>query len=259
MTEHAPGFYRYTNAGITLDICPGLAEGTDGQTTPVVSVAIGSIGVRIPPEEADALIAAIRTAAGQTERHTPATASVCICGHPEHQHFEGACQTCDCGDFLVPEAAREMIAHLHRAVLAKQDGRRATTLRERADFLEGVLRNTADPSSDPRYWSAIHDVIRGLRQEADGVQPPTEGEAELTATLVINRSDSYCDGCRKPTLPQRTHHTDISGWTPVPGGGCGARFTATRSDYRDITPDELKDVRPDLPAAAPAAPEEPSR
>lgn len=155
------------------------------------------------------------------------------------------------------DAIRDRAADLAAAPPAPAD--RAAVLRERADFLEGVLRNTADPSSDPRYWSAIHDVIRGLRQEADGaaagVQPPTS-EAELTATLVINRSDSYCDGCGKPTLPQRTHHTDISGWTPKPGGGCGARFTATRSDYRGITADELKDVRPDLPPAAPAAPEE---
>ncbi|MFD5900980.1 hypothetical protein ACFWHG_05710 [Streptomyces microflavus] len=113
--------------------------------------------------------------------------------------------------------------------------------------------------------SSITDRARELRavlaaDAAAGVQPPTTGEAELTATLVINRSDSYCDGCQKPTLPQRTHHTDISGWTPKPGGGCGARFTATRSDYRSITPAELKDVRPDLPLAttpaAPAAPEE---
>ncbi|WP_405824255.1 hypothetical protein OG705_29245 [Streptomyces sp. NBC_00838] len=53
---------------------------------------------------------------------------------------------------------------------------RAAILRERADFLEDVLRNTADPNSDPRYWAAIHHVVRGLRQVADeaaaGVQQP---------------------------------------------------------------------------------------
>ncbi|MFF2864543.1 hypothetical protein ACFVSX_32265 [Streptomyces rubiginosohelvolus] len=114
---------------------------------------------------------------------------------------------------------------------------------------------------DPATTAGAADSSRLAADAAAGVQPPTS-EAELTATLVINRTDSYCDGCRKPTLPQRTHHTDISGWTPVPGGGCGARFTATRSDYRDITPDELREVRPDLPPAtppaAPAAPEEPT-
>ncbi|MER8233512.1 hypothetical protein [Streptomyces sp. NPDC094049] len=77
-------------------------------------------------------------------------------------------------------------------------------------------------------------------------------QPELTATLVINRTNSYCDGCRKPTLPRNTHHTDISGWDPRPGEGCGALFTATRTDYQDITADVLMNVRPDLPPITPA-------
>ncbi|MFE5853568.1 hypothetical protein ACFQ61_10190 [Streptomyces sp. NPDC056500] len=190
MTEHAPGFYRYTNAGITLDICPGLAEGTDGRTTPVVSVAIGSIGVRIPPEEADALIAAINTAAGQTERHTPATASVCICGHPEHQHFEGACQTCDCGDYIEPQDAREVITRLHRAALSQQDIRRAATLREGADAV-GRLDYDEDASdygfdSYRDAWdSGVMDaakLLRGLADEAAGEQPPAAPAAPEETT-----------------------------------------------------------------------------
>ncbi|MFF2731818.1 hypothetical protein ACFVS9_28405 [Streptomyces sp. NPDC058008] len=107
-------------------------------------------------------------------------APACICGHPAQQHFEDVCQVCDCGDYLVPEAAREMIAHLRAAVLATQDGRRATVLNERADYFEGVLRNAADPGSDPRYWSAISDVIRGLRQQAAEAQQPTPAPAEET-------------------------------------------------------------------------------
>ncbi len=76
------------------------------------------------------------------------------------------------------------------------------------------------------------DLRRLAGEAAAGAHQTEQAQPELTATLVINRTDSYCDGCRKPTLPKRTHHTDISGWSPVPGGGCGARFTATRSDYR---------------------------
>ena len=57
---------------------------------------------------------------------------------------------------------------------------RATVLNERADFFEGVLRNAADPEGDPRYWSAISDVIRGLRQQAAEVQQPTPDVAEAT-------------------------------------------------------------------------------
>lgn len=146
---------------------------------------------------------------------------------------------------------------------------RAATLRDAADEL-GRMDYDVD-ANDYGYdsyrdaWnSGVMDgagLLRRLAGEAAaGMQQTTEGEAELTATLVINRTDSYCDGCREPTLPRNTHHTDISGWTPEPGGGCGARFTATRSDYRSITADDLKDVRPDLPVAtppaAPAAPEE---
>lgn len=79
-------------------------------------------------------------------------------------------------------------------------------------------------------------------------------EPELTAVLYINRSDSRCGHCRKGTLPDATHHVDISGWTPRPGQGCGARFVATDSDYAAITNDELRRMRPDLPARpAPSA------
>jgi len=55
---------------------------------------------------------------------------------------------------------------------------RATVLNERADFLESCLRNAADPEGDPRYWSAISDVIRGLRQLAAEAQQPAPAETE---------------------------------------------------------------------------------
>jgi hypothetical protein len=72
--------------------------------------------------------------------------------------------------------------------------------------------------------------------------------SELTATLVINLLDSYCSHCRKPTLIRGvTHHTDISGYTPKPGGGCGARFVDTSSDYAAVTTERLRELRPDLP------------
>ncbi|MEW2071976.1 hypothetical protein [Streptomyces sp. NPDC007346] len=132
---------------------------------------------------------------------------------------------------------------------------RAEVLREAAEAVDNTEfpDEYVDLFDNGARWASR--LLRRLADDAAaGVQQTTEGEAELTATLVINRNDSYCDGCGKPTLPQRTHHTDISGWTPKPGGGCGAQFTAMRSDYGGITVDELKDVRPDLPVATPAAP-----
>lgn len=79
---------------------------------------------------------------------------------------------------------------------------------------------------------------------------------ELTATLIINISDSECGHCGKPTLLRdrhgtpTTHHTDISGYTPKPGGGCGARFVNTVSGHGAVTEWHLRDVRPDLPVRA---------
>lgn len=165
----------------------------------------------------------------------------------------------------------------------------AAGLRAAADEIAGI---DFHPNARARSLDIATGLVRRLRQLADEAQQPTscgrpaamstpcsagdhccEGGAEAqqptpapaeetkpepTATLVINRSDSYCDGCGKPTLYRHTHHTDISGWTPHTGGGCGARFTAMRSDYRGITADQLKDLRPDLPVVAPADPATPA-
>ncbi|MFD5922711.1 hypothetical protein ACFVYP_39875 [Kitasatospora sp. NPDC058201] len=75
--------------------------------------------------------------------------------------------------------------------------------------------------------------------------------AELTAILIINLFDSRCGHCRRPVLPNATHHTDVSGYNTRKGGGCGARFTTTATEYRQrVTTDRLREMRPDLPTAA---------
>lgn len=71
--------------------------------------------------------------------------------------------------------------------------------------------------------------------------------SELTATLVISVTSSYCGNCRQPTMPKVSHHTDVSGWNPQRGAGCGARFVDMRSDNGAVTDWHLKRVRPDLP------------
>ncbi|WP_404974764.1 hypothetical protein [[Kitasatospora] papulosa] len=128
-------------------------------------------------EHADAVLAVLPAPA--VDR-----ATVCICGHTEAQHFEDVCQVCDCGDYMVPEAAREMIAHLRGAALAKQDGRRATTLREGADLIEQALIHSVTPASSERdeVWDqAVRAAATELRNVADGVaaeaQQPTPAEA----------------------------------------------------------------------------------
>lgn len=78
-------------------------------------------------------------------------------------------------------------------------------------------------------------------------EPPVDLHTAETATLIIGRSNSRCGNCGDDVLPQSTHHVDVSGWTPGPGEGCGARFVAMRSDSWGVTAADLKSIRPDLP------------
>jgi hypothetical protein len=60
-------------------------------------------------------------------------------------------------------------------------------LREAAAFYEGVLQQSLDPDSDPRYCTAVRDVVMGLRHRADAAQQPT--------------SDRCPHGCNVSTCP----------------------------------------------------------
>lgn len=75
----------------------------------------------------------------------------------------------------------------------------------------------------------------------------------ITATLLIGSGSSRCSNCRRSTLPDATHHTDIPGPTPRPGAGCGALFTDMRGDYDIVTDSQLRRLRPDLPITHPTA------
>lgn len=44
---------------------------------------------------------------------------------------------------------------------------RAAVLRDAADFFERVLNESLDPDSDPRYCTAVRDIVMGLRRRAD--------------------------------------------------------------------------------------------
>lgn len=88
-------------------------------------------------------------------------------------------------------------------------------------------------------------------------QAPAEeaaGEAagpELTATLLVGLFTSRCGNCRQPTLVYGvTHHTDVSGYEPKPGGGCGARFVDTAPDHPFVSAARLREMRSDLPVRA---------
>ncbi|MFE3487487.1 hypothetical protein [Streptomyces griseus] len=197
-------------------------------------------------------------------------AATCICGHPEQQHFEDVCQTCDCGDFLVPEAAREMIAHLHRAVLAKKDGRRAAVLREAAEAVAADRDATSGARSGARQgMTRAVTLLRRLADDAAaGVQPPTEGDP-LADCATEYRVPVPENGGTELRL-RKGHAPYASGWSvAVPGYGGGKALTelgwsdsigALSADRLFCWPDPATAVDAARRAlAAPAAPEEPTR
>ncbi|MFD7016070.1 hypothetical protein [Streptomyces sp. NPDC059928] len=202
----------------------------------------------------------------------------CTCGRP----WEGTPQP-HAGHCWLKSPPRDEVEQMRRALAARAAPvDRAAVLREAAD--ECDRRATAIDalsSSDfgeearaARELAAAATEFRRMADEAQQAECPQCGttgacnggpcplngpstrvadeaqQPEGTATLVIGRNSSHCSACSEETLIGRTHHTDVSGWTPRPGGGCGARFTAMRSDYRGVTEDDLKALRPDLPVEA---------
>lgn len=113
--------------------------------------------IHVLPADVDQVVAAIRTAAGQC---------------PGYETQPNRC-TCPCVGCM-----HNCAAH-HPAAGQDQPTTRAAILRERADYYEGVLRDSLSPDSDPRYCTAIRDVVMGLRRVADETagqdQPTTEG------------------------------------------------------------------------------------
>lgn len=80
---------------------------------------------------------------------------------------------------------------------------RAEGLREAADFYERVLNQSLDPASDPRYCTAVRDIVMGLRRRADETQPTTEPEPG-------------CTHCGKTI--RRITGTLTEWWVHIPGG-----------------------------------------
>ncbi len=109
-----------------------------------------------------------------------------------------------------------------------------------------------------RFGSAADNGLRQPRYHPHAPVPDPCPEASLseekTAVPFINTADSRCGRCRLPTKPQAIHHTDVSGYSPHPGGGCGARFTRTSSDHQAVTADRLRNMRPDRPVHGEDAP-----
>ncbi|MCL7377441.1 hypothetical protein [Streptomyces sp. 35G-GA-8] len=71
---------------------------------------------------------------------------------------------------------------------AELEQARATVLRERADFYEGVLRDSLDLEHDPRYCTAIRDIVLGLRRLAAETAAGFGGQAEDGAPATVRLS-----------------------------------------------------------------------
>jgi hypothetical protein len=125
-------------------------------------------------------------------------ASVCICGHSGQQHFEDVCITeitgCDCGDYLEPEAAREVIARWRTAALqARVD--RATVLREAAAMLD--QRATGIDA----FASSDHgEEARAVRELADAANELRRMAAAPSA-VVVRRAADETPGEARPRCP----------------------------------------------------------
>lgn len=76
-------------------------------------------------------------------------AAVCICGHPEQRHFEDACLACDCGDYLEPGAAREVIARWQEAATRKTTNPEDGSTDTGQTAVDSLRRLTAEPPPSP--------------------------------------------------------------------------------------------------------------
>lgn len=129
------------------------------------------------------------------------------------------------------------------AELEQARATRATVLSERADFLDGVLRDSLDPDSDPRYCTAIHDVILGLRRLAAESAAGSGGQAEAahpesTAWNAefweIDRWMSFGTSPERARMEQRL--TSLSARNPE----AATRLVRARTTYT-VEPEQAED------------------
>lgn len=136
--------------------------------------------------------------------------SVCICGHPERQHFEDACITeitgCNCGDYLEPQDAAEVIDRWRQAALQARAADRAALLREAAEqLLASDLGPRPGHTEDYGCgWSdatlRAQSYLLGLAQTADGSRVAAEEQPAETQCGCGHAADEHSvygciDGC----------------------------------------------------------------
>ena len=169
--------------------------------------------------------------ASRTVPHSPADrAAVCICGHTEQQHFEDVCITeitgCDCGDFILPDAAREVIARWREAA-TQRTADRAAVLREAIDVAreEGHRLEEVSGIKAARGARSVAYLLRRLLVKAQAAVPAavsgrTDGE---TGEEARNREpDPDCERCEGSGLDPDAYFVnhDTQTWTHAPCSEC---------------------------------------
>jgi hypothetical protein len=161
---------------------------------------------------ASEVIAIVREAAVSTAGPAPATdreAEVCICGHTEAQHFEDVCITeitgCNCRDFLVPEAAREVIDRWREAAMRKTADRAAVLL-EAVDIAESLRQ--FEPAFGARKSAQVSENV-GILRVAD----------ELRRMAGEARQDPTQDGPRRGDAFEAWLKTQRDEWAPEDSAG----------------------------------------
>ena len=155
-------------------------------------------------------------------------AAVCICGHTEQQHFEDACLVCDCGDYLPPDAAHEVIARYQQAV-KREPVDRATVLLWAADQIDAETRQLkANEILEPHKFRPCRDAAAQLRRLAAEAQQP-EGYEATTGHLITCLA--VAGGSPDPdcSCAAKTKHREVSDETR-PLCACGRFWPCALAD-----------------------------
>jgi hypothetical protein len=97
-------------------------------------------------------------AEAEAERLRTHRDATCICQHTKQQHFEDACLVCECGDYLAPEAAREVIARWRDAATGA------------AAVHRPALPETPLPGPYRHYKGGHYQVVATARHTESGEQ-----------------------------------------------------------------------------------------
>ncbi len=189
----------------------------------------------------------------------PASEAVCICGHSKQQHFEDACITeitgCNCGDYLEPQDAAEVIDRWRQAALQARATDRATLLREAAtrlwhqtsgltEYGRGArwavaeLRAMADcPACGVGVEHDVHGADGPSRAAAEEQPTETQDGIDLADRLEAALTERFTE-LGNPFSEMRRHEQGPDGWPASHPVGPNKVAEVLRELMADETPAE---------------------